>query len=63
MRGSFEFGFEDGFLFSPPRQVSGNPVSLTSAEQGVMAQRVLAGLLWEGNSVRIFPGQDYEKQN
>lgn len=52
-RGSFQFGYEDGLLFGPPRQVRGNPVSLTDEELKSIAERVISGIRFEGHAVEI----------
>lgn len=52
-RGEFELGFEDGYLFPPIRQVSGDRISLTDAESDIILTRVQDGLASEGHRVRI----------
>jgi hypothetical protein len=54
-RGSFQFGLEDGFLFSPPFQVAGAPVVLSQAEIEEIAERVVRGIKSEGEAVQVFP--------
>jgi hypothetical protein len=52
-RGAFEFGFEDGFLFTPPYQVKGAKVSLNDSDVDVIIKRVIRGIESEGHSVRV----------
>lgn len=52
-RGSFEFGYEDGLLFGPPRQVRSNPNALMDWEINSMAERVISGIRAEGHIVEI----------
>lgn len=53
-RGSFEFGLEDGFLFSKPRQVDGVPVTLGQSELNVMLDRIIRGIRSEGHEIRVY---------
>jgi hypothetical protein len=53
-RGSFEFGFEDGFLFSTPHQVAGEPVSLSQSELGAVLERIITGIKSDGHVVQVY---------
>jgi len=53
-RGSFEFAYEDGFVFLPPHQVRGKPVSLAEAEINSMVEHVLSGIRFEGHIAEVF---------
>lgn len=51
--GSFVLGWEDGYLFSPPHQVKGQPVVLSASDAETIMGRVLEGLRSDGKSVEI----------
>lgn len=53
-RGSFEFGFEDGFLFPKPHQVTGEPVSLSRSELDAIFERITRGIKSEGHAVQVY---------
>jgi hypothetical protein len=53
--GSFEFGFEDGFLFPSPFQVAGEPTTLNQSELNKIIDRVIRGIRSEGHAVRVCP--------
>ena len=52
-RGSFELGFEDGYLL-PPHQIKGEPIELSASDAEIVTGRVLDGLRSDGKSVQIF---------
>ena len=54
-RGTFEFGWEDGFLFPQPRQVAGKTITLNQFEVDAMIERVIGGIRSEGHSVQVYP--------
>lgn len=56
-RGSFQLGFEDGFLLPPVRQVAGKPIVLTPAESEQIVDRVLRGIRSEGHNVEVYSQQ------
>jgi hypothetical protein len=53
-RGTFEFGFEDGFLFPTPFQVTGDPVRLNKTELNEIVDRVIRGIRSEGHDVHVY---------
>jgi hypothetical protein len=53
-RGSFEFGFEDGFLFPSAFQVAGEPTTLNQSELDEIIDRVIRGIRSEGRTVRVY---------
>jgi len=55
-RGTFQFGFEDGFLFPRAFQSSGVPIKLTAHETEQIIKRVLEGLRFDGHNVELFTG-------
>lgn len=54
-RGSFEFGFEDGYLFSKAFQVSGTPIKLDEKELSTILELVVSGLRSDGQAVELYP--------
>jgi hypothetical protein len=52
--GSFEFGFENGFLFPTPRQIDGAPITLTQRELDALLGRIIAGLRSDGHAAQVF---------
>lgn len=54
-RGPYQFGLEDGFLFSTPFQVAGKPRTLSPSELEEMIQRVIQGIKSEGHAVQVHP--------
>ena len=53
-RGTFEFPFEDGFLFPRPHQVSGHKVLLNQSEIEEMIEQVITAIKSEGNEVQLY---------
>ena len=53
-RGSFEFGFEEGLLFSPPSQRTGLALALSQSGVEEMVERVIRGNLSEGHAVQLY---------
>ena len=53
-RGTFSFGFEDGFLFPEPFQPKEERILLTQSEVEEMVERVVAGIRSDGHAVLIF---------
>lgn len=53
-RGKFVFGYEDCYLFMPPRQIEGTAVSLSEADIDRMTECVMSGIRYEGLDVRVF---------
>jgi hypothetical protein len=53
-RGKFQFGWEDGFLFPAPHQLSGDPVTLNEDKTEQIMQRIVRGIESEGHLVKIF---------
>ena len=53
-RGSFQFGFEDELLFTPPFQTAGTPLTLSQSEVEAMVERVIGGIRSEGNAVQLY---------
>lgn len=53
-RGSFELGFEDGYLLPPPHQIKGEPIALSASDAEIITGRVLDGLRSDGKSVQVF---------
>ena len=53
-RGTFSFGFEDGFLFPTPFQTAGKPISLSHSELDEVLERVIRGIRSQGGSVQVF---------
>jgi hypothetical protein len=59
-RGSFKFGFEDGFLFPQPNQTSGKRKSLNQTELNEMIERIIGGIKSEGREIQVYSKQDPE---
>jgi hypothetical protein len=55
-RGSFEFGFEDGFLFPTPHQLAGQQAPLSETDIDAMIERIISGIRSEGHTVQVYPG-------
>ena len=55
-RGSFQFGFEDGLLFSTPSQTPGKSLELQQSEVEEMIERVIKGIRSEGHTVQQYRG-------
>ncbi|MGA7523034.1 MAG: hypothetical protein WBW84_11160 [Acidobacteriaceae bacterium] len=53
-RGSFELGFEDGYLLPPPHQIKGEPIELSASDAEIITSRVLDGLRSDRKSAQIF---------
>jgi hypothetical protein len=54
-RGSFEFGFEDGYVFPGSLfQTAGDPVKLSRAEADEIVDRVVRWVRADGGTVEIF---------
>ena len=56
-RGSYQFGYEDGFLFPRPFQVAGEPRTLTQSEVEEIIERVIQGIHSEGHAAQVYPVQ------
>ena len=53
-RGTFEFGYEDGLLFTTHYQVAGQAISLSQLEIDQMVERVVMGIKSENLPVQVF---------
>ena len=53
-RGTFEFGFEDGFLFPIPFRVPDNPERPNQAQLEKIIDRVVRGIRAEGLEVQVY---------
>jgi hypothetical protein len=53
-RGSFQFGFEDGFLFPAPHQVAGEPVTLSQSDLHAILERITRAIESEGHDVQVY---------
>ncbi|SFS18524.1 hypothetical protein SAMN05421771_3489 [Granulicella pectinivorans] len=56
-RGSFQFAYEDGYIFPNVFQAAGNPIKLTEDEEKSMLERVIDGLRTDGVQVDLHPGK------
>ena len=54
-RGSYQFGFEDGFLSPRPLQVEGEPGTLSQSDVEEIIERVVRGIKSEGHTVQVHP--------
>jgi hypothetical protein len=52
-RGSFQFGLEDGLLFTPPMRIGGKSPELDQCELGEVVDRVIRGVKFEGHAVEV----------
>jgi hypothetical protein len=59
-RGSFQFGFEDGLLFSNAHQIAGTPTHLDRNDLEQKLQRVVSGIRFEGHPVEIDRKRDQD---
>jgi hypothetical protein len=53
-RGTFSFGYEDGFLFPTPFQVDGPPISFTQPELDALLARIIAAVRSDGQAIQLF---------
>ena len=53
-RGTFAFGFEDGYLMPTPFQVKGDPLPIEPAILEQMIDRILRALRFDGHTVEVF---------
>lgn len=54
-RGSYQFGFEDGFLSPRPFQLSGEQRTLNQSEVEEIIERVVRGIKSGGHAVQVHP--------
>lgn len=53
-RGTFSFGFEEGFLFPRPHQIAGEAIQLSFEELNQILERLLDAIRSDGHFVDIF---------
>src|SRR3974390_1921336 len=53
-RGTYEFAYEDGWLFPEPRQIRGTPTLPGQQELTLILTRVKSGIESDGHEVKIW---------